>query len=355
MIHALVMAGGSGTRFWPRSRKSLPKQFLDVGGETLIQKSVRRLEGLVDWERIWVITGAAHVDLVREQIPEIRPEHVIGEPVGRDTAPCVALGAMLIEREDSDATIVTSPADHLVEPTSVFQDALRAAVNACQDGSLQTLGITPRFPSTQFGYIESAEDLGKIAGHEVYKVAGFREKPCFEKAKTYVESGRFYWNGGIFIWRAQTILDNLRRHAQGLYDDMAALEDVPLAEIEAALEPVYPKLKKISIDYAVMEHAESIKDVPAPFNWDDVGSWLAAERLFGSEENGNTIDGLCHVLDAKDNIVLSAENHLVAAFGVSNLVIVHTPDATLVTTREKAADLKSLIENLKQEGYEKFL
>ncbi len=362
-LHALVMAGGGGTRFWPLSRTRLPKQFLCFSGErTLLQGTIDRIAAQVPVENRWVITAAAHVPIVVEQLKElVLPQHVIGEPVGRDTAPCVGLGAALIAARDPDAAVLVMPADHIIEPEQEFRRAIHAALQALHEhpDRLITFGIPPTYPSTGFGYIHRGPVVTSRQGITIYAATEFREKPDYTTAESYVARGDYYWNGGIFLWRATTILDELQRRKPEMRASIGRIVD---AWGTAAQESIFPQefatIDRISIDYAVMQDAAregQVIVVHSPFQWDDVGSWLALERHYPQDAHGNTVRGLHCGVDTYNTVIVSDDEHLIATVGVSDLVIVHCQDATLVMTRRHEADVKKLVDALKQRRLDRFL
>lgn len=352
MLHAMIMAGGGGTRFWPRSRQANPKQFLAVGGErTLIQTAYDRLEAMaLPPANIRVLTGAAYVEQTRSQLPALPASNVVGEPCGRDTAPCVALGAALIRKDDPDATILVTPADHVIEPAQEFRRAARAAEQVVEENprSLLTFGIPPTYPSTGYGYVHRGEAMTPRQGVGVFRVRGFREKPPLEEAEAFVASGASYWNAGIFVWKAATILDAVKTYEPEMYagvTKIAAAWGTP--EGEKTLNDVYPTLKKISIDFAVMQKYPDIVTVQAPYRWDDVGSWLAVERMHPQDADGNTVLATHAGLETRDCVVVGEQGRLIATMGVSDLVIIQDGDATLILPRSREGDVKALIDHIR--------
>ncbi len=281
MLHALIMAGGGGTRFWPRSRQKKPKQFLKLVGErSLLQQAVERFEAAVPPERTWVITSAQHKAEVALHLPDLPQERIIGEPCGRDTAACIGLGAALIHQDDPDAVMMVTPADHVIEPVQEFRRAAHVAEQMVAENPqcLVTFGIPPTHAATGYGYIERGPEIKGRLGLRVFRVASFREKPAAELAEQWVASGNYFWNSGIFCWKASTILEALRQTQPGL---TAAVTRIAQAWKTSAgnevLRREYEALSRISIDYAVMEHAREVLVVEAPYRWDDVGSWRALE------------------------------------------------------------------------------
>ena len=310
MLHAMIMAGGGGTRFWPRSRTARPKQFLTFSGDrTLLQGTLDRIESQVPAERTWVITGEPHVGEARAQLPELPADHVVGEPFGRDTAACIGLGAALIARTDPAATMVVMPADHVIEPAREFQRAVHAADQFATafPEALLTFGIPPTFPSTGYGYIHRGDPAGQRQAVSAFKVKAFKEKPDADTAERFVQSGDYDWNSGIFVWRAAAILAELRRQQPRLY---AAIERIveawPTPRRAEVFRNEYEGLDKISIDFAVMEKAEKVLVIRAPYQWDDVGSWLALERRNPQDADGNTVQGR-HVGVSTSNCVIVSD------------------------------------------------
>lgn len=359
MLYALIIAGGGGTRFWPRSRTARPKQFLSLVGErTLIQQAHDRIEAQVSPERTWVITAGQHAAEVARQLPALLPQQIVGEPCGRDTAACIGLGAALIQRQDPDATIVVTPADHVIEPEAEFRRGIHAAVQTVEEhpAASVTFGITPTFPSTGYGYIHRGKELTLRQGVPVYQVQSFREKPSFEVAEGYVASGEYFWNGGIFVWKVNTILNELKWNEPQLYEALQRIAEAwPTPKRDEVFQREYQGLGKKSIDFAVMEKAKEVLVLKAPFRWDDVGSWLALERMHPQDAQGNTIMALHCGLDTKECIIAADEGTLITTVGVDNLLIVQDGNAILVADKRNEGAVKQLVEKLKERKLEKYL
>ena len=357
MLHAVIMAGGSGTRFWPQSRQKLPKQLLRLAGDrTMIQQTLDRCEGLIEPAQSWIVTNETQAEKTREQLPALPANNVLIEPAARNTAPCVGLAAIHALKRDPDAIMFVMPADHVIGPVEVFQAAAQKAVSVVEadPNRLVLFGVTPAFPATGYGYIERAKPLDKFDG--AFEVQSFREKPELAVAEQYVESGSFYWNCGIFCWKATTILDQLKHSEPDTWNRLQTLmAAIDTEQYDAALAEQFPNMNSISIDYAVLEQAKGVTVIEAPFSWDDVGSWLAVPRLAGNDADGNTIDGKHTGVDTKSCIVRSTDDHLIATLGVEDLIIVHTEDATLVARREDSERIKELLESLKLQGEDAFL
>src|SRR5262245_11233988 len=359
MLHAMVMAGGGGTRFWPRSRGRRPKQFLKLAGErTLLQDAVDRLEAQVPPERTWVITSAPHRDEACRQLPQLPAAHVVAEPCGRDTAPCIALGAALIARRDPKAVMLVTPADHVIEPAQEFRRAAHVAEQMAEEhpGALITFGIPPTFPATGYGYIQRGQEVAHRQGVSVYRVQAFKEKPSADAAERFLVSGEYFWNSGIFVWKAATILSALRERQPKLFAAVQRIAEAwPSANRDRVFKAEYEALDRISIDYAVMEGAKEVLVVKAPFGWDDVGSWLALERMHPQDADRNTVLARHAGIKTKNCVVVGDPGELIATVGVENLLIIRDGDATLVADRRDEGTVKQLVELLKQKGLGQYL
>ncbi len=362
MIHVVIMAGGGGTRFWPRSRKKTPKQFLTLTGErTLLQQAFDRVEGIVGPESTWVITSADHREQVQEQLAGIPKNNVVGEPMGRDTAACIGLGAALISKTDPTGTMFVTPADHVIEPIPEFQRAVRVGLQMAEENPVAsiTFGISPTYPATGYGYVHRAEEHATRQGVRIFDTVAkepFKEKPPLELAEQYIATGEYFWNSGLFIWRVQTILDALKENQPNIHDavtTIAAAWGSPQQDKVFAKE--YSKLEKISIDFAVMEKAKQVLVVEAPFQWDDVGSWQALERMNPQDAHGNTVQANHVGLDTKDCIIVGDGGNLITTIGVNHLLIVQDGDAILVADKREEGSVKKLVDLLKERGQEKYL
>jgi mannose-1-phosphate guanylyltransferase len=352
-FYAVVMAGGSGTRFWPLSRKHQPKQTLPIlGRTTMVRQTVERLFPLFDQRRVFVVTAHEHSDLVRRDLDIVPQENIIDEPMGRDTAAAVGLAATFLHWRDPEATFTVLPADHFIDDPLKFQKALAKGRDAAATGALVTFGIKPRYAATCYGYLQRGERQGDLS-----KVRRFCEKPKAEVAAEFLKSGDYFWNGGIFVWQAAAILGEIRRQLPEL---AAALKEIEAAlgtsKLPSVLSREYGKLKRVSIDFGVMEKAAQVVMIEPDFEWDDVGSWSAAADRRAKDEAGNAVDGKVLAIDSKDSLVLSSDpNHLVGVLGLEGYVVVHTPDATLVCPKNRSEELKKLIEQIQAKGLEKHL
>lgn len=361
MLHAVVMAGGSGTRFWPRSTESRPKQFLNIFGDrTMLQSTVDRIKPLVPADRVWVITNDKYVDLVQEQLPDVPERNIVGEIVGRNTAPCVAAAATLIAERDPEATMVVLPADHLVAEEQKFISILETAgAKAEEDESLVTIGIQPDHPETGYGYIEfDKEQSQTLEGNEVREVKQFREKPDLETAKQFIEAGNFLWNSGMFIWKASTILEQFEKHLPEIDKQIRELKtSLKSGAQKEAVDRFYRGCPSISIDYGIMEQARSVFVVPGSFGWNDVGSWSAVYELRPKDEEGNVIQtDTAALANSKNNLVHSDSDKMIALVGVDNLAVVETDDAILVCNLEEAQGVKEVVNKLRdKKEFKKYL
>ena len=354
-FHAVILAGGRGTRFWPRSRRKTPKQLLPFHGSmSLLQETAVRLAPLIPSERIWILTNDILAPAIRRQLPDVPRHQVIAEPVQRNTAPAIALAARLILRQDPSAVMGVFPSDHLIAKPAPFLQVLSRAVRAAQDEALVVLGLQPRWPETGYGYIEFPEGT-KVGAAVAVPVKRFREKPDKARAARFVKAGRFYWNSGMFVWKAQTI----DRAIQALLPKTAAaLSILPSAgsrAFQSKLRRAYPQCDNISIDYGVLEHAANIVGFPCKdFGWNDIGSWQAAYELGIKNVAGNVAHSPIEALDATGNYV-DAAGKFVALVGVHDLVVVDTPDALLICPRAEAQKVSALVKALELAGWDALL
>ncbi len=346
-VTALIMAGGHGERFWPRSRKSLPKQFLSLteDGKTMIQLTIDRILPLVAMENIFIATNKDYKKLVKEQLPDLPEENILCEPVGKNTAPCIGLGAVHIAKKFPDALMLVLPSDHLIKYNSMFLASLKEACRVAeQQDNLVTIGITPDYPETGYGYIKFNPQTTE---GQAYAVDRFVEKPSLELAKEYIATEEYLWNSGMFAWKVSSILDNMKKFIPDTYAGLLEIREyIGMANYEEELERIFSGFTSISIDYAIMEKAKNIFTIPGSFGWDDVGSWLAIERIKKSNELGNVVSGNVITVQSK-NCIIEGGKKLIATVGVSDLVIVDTEDATLVCQKNATNDIKKVIENLK--------
>lgn len=355
-VYAVVMAGGSGTRFWPASRRLLPKQFLTlVGSRTMLQSTVDRCIPWIPLSRVRIVTNAIQAQEVVAELPDLNPAHVLVEPCARNTAPCIGLAAAQLLETDPDAVMVVLPSDHVIQSTEVFRAAVDRAVGIVRNAreSFVLFGVPPTYPATGFGYIQRGVPL-PVEGS--FHVQAFREKPSLSVAEQFIQTGEYYWNCGIFVWRADAILNALREFQPQIFESLQRM--LSLSRTKGwpfALEAEFSQMTSISIDHGVLERVRNVVILEAPFQWDDVGSWLALQRLLGSNEQGNTISGLHCGIDTAGCIIRTSDSHLVATLGVENMIIVHTPDATFVASKSNENAIRDLVTELEKRGFQKFL
>jgi mannose-1-phosphate guanylyltransferase len=359
-IIATIMAGGVGTRFWPRSREKSPKQLLEILGRgTMIQNTVKRLEGFVDIHNVLVVTNRTQKAMVMKQLENLPEENILVEPVGRNTAPCIGLAALHAKQIDPSAVMVVLPADHVIQDAAEFKRVLQLAVETAQEsGSLLTIGIKPTHPETGYGYIQMFTEHGDhnpYAARGVYKVKTFAEKPNIQTAESFIASGDFLWNSGMFIWRVDAILQELQRCLPDLYFELMKIEPtMGASSYQPMLEKAYGIIRGISIDYGVMEKAEKVYVIPGDFGWSDIGSWDEVYRLSGKDERGNCVTGKVIQKDTSNSYIYSPEK-VVATIGVDDLIIVNTADALLICRRGKSQDVKEISDYLKRKQMNEYL
>ena len=347
---ALIMAGGRGERFWPKSRRNLPKQFLSLtdDGVTMIQHTVKRILPLVDINDIFVSTNKEYIDLVREQLPNLPEKNILCEPVSRNTAPCIALAAGHIKNKYDDAIMIVLPSDHLIKNKEMYLYSLKDACEVAENNTnLVTIGITPTHPETGYGYIKFNNKREIFGESTAFKVEKFVEKPNLEKAKEYLSCGTFLWNSGMFIWKVSSILENFKANLPDIYNGLQSIIKAMGTDVyKETLQEKFNEYESISIDYGILEKADNIFVITGTFGWDDVGSWLAIERINKTDDFNNVISGNIITIDTKNSIVQGSDK-LLALVGVENLIVVDTNDATLICNKTDANKIKKVIENLK--------
>lgn len=345
-LYAVIMAGGVGSRFWPRSREKKPKQLIRIFGDnTMIQDTVKRLDGLVENEKILIVTNKVQKLRIIDQLPQIPPENIIDEPFGKNTAACIGLASAIINKRNSEAVTLVLPSDHLIKDVAEFQNNLRnAAEFAYQSKGLVTIGIKPTKPETGYGYIQYNDEQ---AGKEINKVLAFAEKPNLETAKSFIEAGDFLWNSGMFIWRVDTILKEIKKYLPDLFyglEEIKASIDTP--DFEKVLTNVYGQLKSISIDYGVMENSSNVYITKSRFDWSDVGSWEAVYELSTKDADNNAHMGDVYTVKTKGSYVYSPRK-FTAVIGLENTVVINTSDALLICNRDMVQDVKLVVDYLK--------
>ena len=358
-LYVTIMAGGTGTRFWPASRRLTPKQLLNLTGDrSMIQTTVDRLEGLCSPDNLLILTNESLVNAIAAQLPSVATESIIGEPAKRDTAPCIGLAAALISCLDPEATMVVMPADHVIQPNDLFRDAIRqAAAIVNQDPEqIVTFGIRPSYPAEMFGYIERGPKIEEDRPLETYEVTRFREKPDAETARKFLDAGTFYWNSGIFVWRAATILDALAKFEPEMFEHIDKIRSAVATDHYASvLKSEFAAIEGKSIDYAVMERYEKVQVIEAPFEWDDLGNWTAIPRLQGTDDAGNTIEGKHLGIETSNSIIRSTDQHLIVTVGMKDCIVVHTDDATLIASKDHEGEIKKVVEQLKLKQWDEYL
>lgn len=347
MICALIMAGGKGTRFWPLSTEEKPKQFLNlIGKETMIQMTVNRILPIIPLERIFVCTGEKYVNLVKEQLPNLPDRNIIVEPEGRNTAPCITLSALVIKRYYNDATMVVLPSDHLIEDESKFINIILQGNKFLNESknAIVTLGMKPDRPETGYGYINYGEKVSKT----INKVNRFVEKPNKEKAEEYLKSGDYLWNGGMFIWKVDTIINEIKRYVPNIYEALSSIETVEEEELQYYINKQYCNTEEISIDYAILEKSNEIYVIPSEIGWDDIGSWRSIERYREKDENGNIITSNSTIIKSEENMIINS-NKKVVMIGVENILTIELDNTIFVVNKNLMDDLKNYkeyIENI---------
>ncbi|MDR2115998.1 MAG: mannose-1-phosphate guanyltransferase [Planctomycetaceae bacterium] len=371
MLYAVILAGGSGTRLWPESRQSLAKQFLSFEtNRTMLESTVRRLNSLIPIEQIRTLTGQSMIELIEKSLPNLPKDHILAEPAARNTAPCIGWAAVKLFKNDPDATMIVLPSDHVIQPDDVFCNTLRFAVDLVEElpQRLVTLGIKPTFPSTSYGYIQRNRNspLESPVTEKwknlttAFNVVRFHEKPPLEKALEFLKSGNFGWNAGIFVWKAKTILELINRFEPEIGEHLNTIANVIGTDQEQIVtERIFPMMKKISIDFAVMERAETIIMLEACFSWDDVGTWCSLDRLYAEQhdQDGNLAVGSKILTINSSNCIVRCNdpNHLFALLGIENVIIVQTPDATLIARKDCEESVREIIEKLKKQNRNEYL
>jgi len=349
--YALVMAGGGGTRLWPLSRRARPKQALTLVGErTMFEHAVDRIASLFQPEEIFVVTGEEHLESLLLQAPELPRANFLLEPVGQGTAPAIGLGAVHLRRRDPQAVMVVLTADHFIRDVERFRRVLTAAAQVAEKGHLVTLGITPSFPSTGFGYIQQGEQLYEVDGFAVFRALRFTEKPSPETAFQMVESGLYTWNSGMFIWRVDRIMEEFARQMPDLYDVLMQIDAVlGTPAYEPTLRRLWPELSPQSIDYGVMEGARDVVVIPVDIGWSDVGNWSSMREILPADADGNVVVGEHVGLDTRNTIVFGGRR-LIATIGLEDMIIVDTDDALLICPLDREQDVREMVRQLREMG-----
>ncbi len=358
-VYAVIMAGGGGTRLWPRSRQASPKQFLDLlGPKSMLQATVARIEPLIPLDRVLVVTGEEYASDVLAGLPGLPSENVVCEPEGRGTAPCIGLAAMALHHRNPEAIMAVFPADHQVTRAAEFRRAIAAAVEVARQDYLVTLGITPTHAHTGYGYIRRGDALLPVGETQVYTVRRFTEKPDADTAQQFVDSGEYVWNAGIFVWRTRAILDEIARLLPALHTVLATAADAwDAPDADKVLAAVWGQAPRTTIDYGVMEKASRVAVIPIQVGWDDVGNWSTLSKLLQGDRQGNVAAGPgTHVLvDTRDSYIYTTGGRLVATIGLVGMVVVETEDALLVCPKDRAQDVREIVDQLKGRGLGRYL
>ncbi|MBI1806128.1 MAG: mannose-1-phosphate guanylyltransferase [Ignavibacteria bacterium] len=359
-VYAVIMAGGVGTRFWPRSREKTPKQLLEIVNKgTMIQNTVKRISDLIEPKNVLVVTNKVQKLAVTKQLPHVPAENIIIEPIGRNTAPCIGLAGLFIRRSDPKAVMVVLPADHIVHDEKEFRRILNLAIQvADESGKMITVGIQPTRPETAYGYIQVIdEDKGSnpYFSRGVYKVKTFAEKPNLSTAEQFIKSGDFLWNSGMFIWRVDTIMQEIQRLLPEMHKELMKVEDsIDDEKYDHVVETAYRTIRSISVDYGVMEKAKEVYVLKGNFGWSDVGSWDEVYRISGKDEYGNSLTGKGFLQDTTNTLVYSGDK-FVATIGVEDLIVIATENAVLVCKQGRSQEVKEVVDYLRRKQMPDFL
>ena len=356
-MYAIIMAGGAGTRFWPKSRFKRPKQLLNIlDDRTMICATIDRLTNLLQYDKIYIVTTETQKKEIKSQLPFLKEENFIVEPKGKNTAPCIGLAAVILRSKHPDAVMVVLPADHRIENEKEFRKVISTAGTlARQKKCLVTLGINPTYPSKGYGYIQLDSEKTEIGDTVAYKVKTFAEKPDLKTAKLFLKSGDFLWNSGMFIWKAETILKEIEETLPELHDGLMEIEKHIGTESEQEIiNKVYCQIKSISIDYGVMEHSENVYVLKGNFKWNDVGSWEEVYKISAKDKNENLIIGE-HLIQETTGCFIDSPKKFIATFGIKSLIIINTDDALLICPRNKAQDVKKLVDVMKRKNMDQYL
>ncbi len=360
--YAVLLAGGGGTRLWPKSRKKTPKQFLKITGqETMIQRTVDRISKLLPPKRMIVVTNQLYQDDIKEQLPEIPDENIIAEPEKKDTAIAMLVGALYAKAKDPEAIIINAASDHIVTDETEFRRVMKAAARvATNDDYLVTIGITPTEPNTGFGYIKVGDDLEKLDhGLSLFKVQSFTEKPNQPTALGYISTGKYFWNANMYVWSAQSIKQAFKKHVPQMYQLTKDLDQKEAEEFHQALPDIYSQVEKIAVDYAISEKADNLVLIPGDFGWDDVGLWKVVYDLGKKDLNGNVVisdrDQVHTIAINSQKNLIHSDDRLVALLGVEDMVVIDTDEIILVVPKDRSHEIKKIVKRLKEEGKDEYL
>lgn len=356
--YAIIMAGGVGARFWPYGTNKTPKQFLPVtdSADTMLQLTVKRVKEIVPYERIFISTNSQYINEVKKQVPKVPSGNIIGEPVGRNTAPCIGLASIMLRQFDEKAKMFVTPADHLIDDLDLFYRSVNAGLQFVENrDAIVTLGIVPTHPETGYGYIQFVEDavftINQNEGDvSIFKVKTFAEKPNLESAKVFLESGDFLWNSGMFIFRTDVILDEMQKSLPDLYHALGKIEKaIHTNKFQQVLQQVFAEIKGISVDYGVMEKSKKVYVIKGEFKWSDLGSWDEVYRIKSKDKNNNVIIGDSFLKDSKNNLVMSPKG-FIGMVGVEDLIIINTKEGLLICKKDRSQEVKEIVDYLKRKG-----
>lgn len=348
-MYALILAGGVGTRLWPRSRSDVPKQLLPLMGDrTMVQATVERILPVIPIQHIFFATNEGYGSLIAQQIPNLPRPNIVREPSAKHTAACIGLGALHIQQLDPEAVMASLHSDHFIADEEGFRQALLAAEELAREGFLVTLGVTPNKPETGYGYIKRGSVLGRYKRYPAYRVSEFLEKPDLATAEEFLASGRYYWNSGIFIWQISTLMESFGEHMPGLYGQLEQMEQA--LKFGEPIDEIWQTIRPESIDVGIMERAEKVAMIPIDVGWNDVGSWDAIHEIGQPDQDGNVVIGVdCYMLDTRDSLI-HGRDRLIATIGLENVVIIDSGDVILVCARDKSQDVKNVVSWLEKNG-----
>jgi len=357
-LYALILAGGVGTRLWPRSRRHKPKQLLDIASEnTMLQETFIRIEPLVPLERTLVITNETYAPLIREQVARLPPENILVEPAGLGTAPCIGLSALYLKRLDPDSVMASLNSDHVILDAAGFRHALDAAAGMARQGYLVTLGIQPDSPHTGYGYIQQGEQIETVNGLPIFRVRQFKEKPDSETAEKFLESQDHLWNSGIFIWKTSVLMDAIQSQMPDLYAQLQVIERAIGTEAEErVLEEVWEQVQNVSIDIGILEKADDVVVIPLQVGWNDIGSWAQLPDILPADDDDNVIIGADYVgIDTAKCLLYAGSDRLIATIGLEDMIVVDTEDVLLICPKSRAQDVRRIIDELVNQNKDQYL
>ncbi len=360
--YAVILAGGGGTRLWPKSRKKTPKQFLKINGnKTMLQTTADRLTKQLDWDHIIVITNQLHADEIKQQLPEVPDKNIITEPEKKDTALAMLVGALYAKTLDPEAVVINSASDHVLSDSQEYWKVMKAAAKvAAEEDYLVTVGIAPTEPNTGFGYIKAGDDLKRLnRGLSLFKVENFTEKPNQATARAYISTGKYFWNANMYVWSADSIKKAFKKHMPDMYELTKDLDSMTPEEFQQALADIYQQAEKISIDYAISEKADNLVLIPGDFGWNDIGYWKTVYELGRKDLNGNVIisdkDQVRTIAVQSQHNLVHTNNRLVALLGVDDMVVIDTDEIILIAPKNRSQEVKKIVNRLREEEQQEYL